>query len=426
MRVLFMNRPDWDQNPGGDTVVTKEYMRILAGMGIETVFSCDPDTDMVRFDIIHIINLTMTGSTEKLAQSASRQRKPFVVTTLQEDFPKFRSKVHFAANRLTAYVKSGQNPETLKFFSEAIHHVPQSTHLTSPFAALSANRLLACGEHEASLLHRMFPRSSVSVVKFGIAKRIHTNISKDLFTSAFNVKDFVLCVGSVEPRKNQLMLLTALEHDNIPIVFVDGTTTYSPSYKNACMEFKRSSKTIFTGTLSNEMLVSAYMSAKVHCLPSFYELPGLVSLEAARYGCKVTASLWGTLPDYLGNTIRYFEPDDSNDLRSSLLDTIESAPHNELLSLATSFTWEKSAADVLSIYMEILDNPYVPHLPLSDYDLVFDPLSLVEIILKNVECGNYADAISIYNTFRSGYVTDSHLAQIDLLIDKLVSTADCM
>lgn len=425
MRILFMNRPDWDQNPGGDTVVTKEYMRILTGMGIETVFSCDPDTDMGRFDIIHIINLTMTGSTEKLAQSASRQQKPFVVTTLQEDFPKFRSKVHFAANRLTAYVKSGQNPETLKHFSDAIHHVPPSTHLTSPFAALTANRLLACGEHEASLLHQMFPRSSVSVVKFGTAKQIHSDVSGELFTSAFNVKDFVLCVGRVEPRKNQLMLLVALEQDPVPIVFVDGTTTYSPSYKSACMEFKRRGKTIFTGTLSDELLVSAYMSAKVHCLPSFYELPGLVSLEAARYGCKVTASRWGTLPDYLGNTIRYFEPDDCNNLRSSLLDTIESDSHPELMPLAKSFTWEKSASDVVSIYSDILSQPYVPHLQPSDYDLVFDPLSLVEIVLKNIDSGNYADAISIYKTFRSGYVTDSHLAQIDLLIEKLSDSVNC-
>jgi glycosyltransferase involved in cell wall biosynthesis len=421
-----MNQPDWEQNPGDDTVVIKEYMRILAGMGIETVFNCDPDTAMDRFDIIHIINLTMTGSTEKLAQSASRQQKPFVVTTLQEDFPKFRSKVHFAANRLTAYVKSGQNPETLKHFSEAIHQVPQSTNLTSPFAALSANRLLACGEHEAAILHRMFPRSSVSVVKFGTSKQTQTYVNKELFTSAYNVKDFVLCVGRIEPRKNQLMLLTALEHDNIPIVFVDGATTFSPSYKNACMKFKRSGKTIFTGTLSNELLLSAYISAKVHCLPGFYELPGLASLDAARYGCKVTASSWGTLPDYLGNTIRYFEPVNCNDLRSSLFDTIESVPHPDLMPLAASFTWEKSSADILSIYKEILDVPYVPHSPVSDYDLVFDPLSFVEIILKNVDCGNYADAISIYKTFRSGYVTDSHLAQLDLLIEKFESTEDIL
>jgi glycosyltransferase involved in cell wall biosynthesis len=417
-----MNRPDWEQNSGGDTVVTKEYMRILTGMGIETEFSCDPDTVMDRFDIVHIINLTMTGSTEKLAQSASRQQKPFVVTTLQEDFPKFRSKVHFAANRLTAYVKSGQSPEILRHFSEAIQQVPRSTHLTSPFAALSANRLLACGEHEAALLQHMFPRSSVSIVKFGTSKQIQTPVNKELFTSAFNVRDFVLCVGRVEPRKNQLMLLTALEHDDIPIVFVDGTTTYSPSYKNACMEFKRNGKTIFTGTLSNEMLVSAYMSAKVHCLPSFYELPGLVSLEAARYGCKVTASSWGTLPDYLGNTIRYFDPDTCKNIRESIFNTIESEVHPDLMSLASSFTWEKSTADVLSIYRDILDKPIAPHLPVSDYELVFDPLSLVEVVLKNVDRGNYADAITIYKAFRSGYATDSNLAQIDLLIEKLAQS----
>jgi glycosyltransferase involved in cell wall biosynthesis len=110
---------------------------------------------------------------------------------------------------------------------------------------------------------------------------------------------FILCVGRVEPRKNQLMLLLALQESDLPVVFADGGFMYQPEYFDMCKAFARKGRTVFTGRLSDELLVSAYRACRLHCLPSWYELPGLVSLEAASYGCTVIASPWGCLPDYL-------------------------------------------------------------------------------------------------------------------------------
>lgn len=421
LRILFMNRPDWETAPGGDTVVIREYTSALRSRGHTVDFSCDPQMQMDSYDIIHLVNLTMNGITEKFARSAVNQLRPFVITTLQEDFPQFISKVDFTARSLISYVESGQNPSVLDGFSDAISKLAPSLPMTSPFAAITANRLLACGENEAKTIRSMFKNDNISIVRFGGSRKSDKPLNPGLFTDTYGVSDFVLCTGRAEPRKNQLMLLAALEHENIPVVFVDGTTAYSKLYKDTCIRFKRKGQVIFTGRISEEMLQSAYLSARVHCLPSFYELPGLVSLEAAQLGCRVVGTRWGTLPDYLSDKCSYCEPDSMESIRKAVLDEFESQSDNALSEIASQYTWERSCDELISIYNSVLSNwpSVVP--PVSDYDLVFDPLSLVEVIVTNIEKGNFLNAVAVYKTFRSGFPTDNQLAQVDSIISQIES-----
>lgn len=414
-----MNRPDWEQNPGGDTVVIKEYMHLLTESDNHVEFSSDPEIDMSNFDIIHLVNLIMNGCTELFARSAVRQKRPFVITTLQEDFPLFKSKSDYAARLLTAYVKNGQKKDTISDFTENMEHLRPSTPVTSPYAALTSNRMLACGENEVTTIRKLFDKPKVSIVKFGGSKAPINNVGPDLFIDTFGISDFLLCVGRVEPRKNQLMLLTALENDSIPIVFIDGSTTYKPSYKEACCQFKRPGTTFFTGRISEELLISAYKAARVHCLPSFYELPGLVSLEAARYGCQIVGTTWGTLPDYLEDQCFYCQPDSLESIRSTVLDAYETTTSLELSEIAASYTWEQSVDQLTSVYNDILENPVKVLPAITDKDLIFDPLSLVEIITRKIEKGDFFEAVTIYKDFRSKFQTDSQLQQVDQIIQTI-------
>jgi glycosyltransferase involved in cell wall biosynthesis len=180
-------------------------------------------------------------------------------------------------------------------------------------------------------------------------------VGGELFEKAFGVKDFVLCVGRLEARKNQLALLAALEFEDIPIVFADGGVCYAPDYSNLCRYFKRKAPTIYTGRLDKEMLVSAYRAAKAHVLPSWYELPGLVSLEAALYGCNIAATPRGGLRDYLGDTVDYFEPDNLESIRQATLKAM-SRPRDGAAALkAQPFTWQKTAEGLLQIYRAALE-----------------------------------------------------------------------
>jgi glycosyltransferase involved in cell wall biosynthesis len=151
-----------------------------------------------------------------------------------------------------------------------------------------------------------------------------------------------------------LGLLAALENDDIPIVFADGGICYAPDYAGACRMFRRKGKTIYTGRLEKDMLVSAYRAAKAHVLPSWYELPGLVTLEAALYGCNVAASPHGGIREYLGEQCRYFEPGDLEGMRQAALRCLEAPKSGAAGILAREFTWEKSVEAVHGLYREVM------------------------------------------------------------------------
>jgi Flp pilus assembly protein TadD len=217
-----------------------------------------------------------------------------------------------------------------------------------------ARALLACGDSERRRLEEDYPSARVHVVPFGADQHGDDAAAEpDLFARTYGVRDYVLCVARLEPRKNQLMLLEALRDDPRPVVLVAGDFSYAPDYATLCRELRRRGRTLVVGRLDSTMLAAAFREAAVHCLPSWYELPGLVSLEAASYGTPVAASSWGAARDYLGETIAYLEPDDPDSIARAL-DAAVRMPAGAAALQARQYTWERTAAETIALYEEVL------------------------------------------------------------------------
>jgi tetratricopeptide (TPR) repeat protein len=103
------------------------------------------------------------------------------------------------------------------------------------------------------------------------------------------------------------------------------------------------------------MLYSAYKAAKVHALPSWYELPGLVSLEAAWFGCNVVASDWGTIWEYLGEEAYYCEPTRPDTIRDAVIRALRDPPNPRARARAESLSWDTAARVIARIYRSLLD-----------------------------------------------------------------------
>ncbi|NDC36721.1 MAG: glycosyltransferase [Proteobacteria bacterium] len=170
----------------------------------------------------------------------------------------------------------------------------------------------------------------------------------------YGVKDFVLCVGRLESRKNQLMLLKALEDSEVPVVLVGGGFTYQPEYAEAVRNFKRRGETLVLGRLEPEMLAAAYAAAKVHALPSWYELPGLVSLEAASYGCAVVVTDNGTARDYFGDCAMYCNPGDEQSIRKAIEAALAAPVSPTLRAVVEQFRWDSIGPTTVTVYQDIL------------------------------------------------------------------------
>jgi glycosyltransferase involved in cell wall biosynthesis/GT2 family glycosyltransferase/Flp pilus assembly protein TadD len=357
LRVLLQNRASALSHPGGDTGVMNGLHDGLTKYDVEVCASAEPG-DLDGIDIVHLINLTTVPASRDFAQNALRQKVPYVITTLYEDWPSFLAQSNQSFFLFEEYVRSGCDKEQFQRHLEALRHLPAAEKLENAAVASGARALLACGESEAARLKRDFPFAAeqVHVVPFGI--RVLEEFSlpdKEEVLQRLGVERYALCVGRLETRKNQLMLMKALEDDDLALLFITGGFTYQPAYEELCRSFRRRGPALFLGRVSDTQLATLYSAAACHVLPSWYELPGLVSLEAAAYGCAVVASTWGSIEDYLpAGGFGACQPDDPVSIRTAVHAALESKPDPTTAQRALQFTWQRSAEHTLRVYEQIL------------------------------------------------------------------------
>ena len=362
LRVLFQARESLTSHPGGDTVVVRRLMEGLAARGVEVRLGGERESP-VGYDVVHAINFATPDVTRGIAERAEAARKPLVVTALAEDWPRFLRLAHATASFFTSTVGThggALDRDAFRAFLDRARSEPPVAPPDNRVTAAIARVVLACGASERERLLAGHPAlRDVRIVPFGAdLPAAGEAAAPGAFASAHGVRDYVLCVARLEPRKNQLMLLEALRDDPRPVVLVGGDFTYAPRYAELCRRFVRRGPTLVLGRLSTAMLAAALREAALHCLPSWYELPGLVSLEAARAGTRVVASSWGALRDYLGETIDYCEPDDPASVAAAVTAALGRSPE-AATARGAGFTWERTAAETLAIYEEIVDGAAV-------------------------------------------------------------------
>lgn len=324
----------------------------LREAGVTVDIDLDLSSDPKRYDLVHLYNFALPDLARLLAERAVAAGVPYVVTTLYEDWPRFYKRMQYFAELLMLYVAHGQGETLWNHLLESKPVPPPVLPLANQWTADHAARLLVNGVNEGeSLLKDYGSKLKISVNHFGSDLPLAINSTDpDLLEGE---KDFLLCVGRLECRKNQLMLLKALEYSPHTLVFVAGGFTYQPEYAEACRRFKRSGKTIFLDRVTDEQLAQLYQRARAHVLPSWYELPGLVSLEAAAYGTPVVATREGTAEDYFGTSAFFVRPDNPQDILNGVLAALNCGGISAREAIS-KYTWDNSVRELKMIYEEIL------------------------------------------------------------------------
>ncbi len=352
-RVLMQNRPSTFTQRGGDTVVLEKLRDGLTSRGWEVTVDVNAAQDPKQFDLVHLFNFATVDYTRELAQRAHTAGVPYVVTTLYEDLPEFHNQSHLVASRLVEYVRRGQDRAWWQSASVDQNAVQKAPRFQSDWTALNAAALFPNGAGEARALRRDYSGVK-SIIEVPLGHEVGALSSAEAFEREYKVKDFVLCVGRIESRKNQLMLLKALEDSDLTVVLAAGGFSYQPEYDHAVRSFKRKGKTLILDRLSPEMLSSAYAAARVHVLPSWYELPGLVSLEAAAHGKNIVVTRTGTTADYIGDKAFYCLPGSEDSIASAVMAAYYAPVKSGLVDMARSHTWHKAVDSTISAYERVL------------------------------------------------------------------------
>ena len=357
-RVLMQNRSTALSHPGGDTTVMLRVAEELQNRGIQVDIDLEGQKSPAEYDLVHLYNFATPEITKSYAEKCVECDTPFIVTTMYEDKPSFYHQKLALFDALRDYVAQGQNANIWPQRLEQAMKVPACGPWENTWTAERADALIATGKVERANLERDYPGArSVKIYHLGADTTCSKPVIDDngeAFRRQYGLKDYILCVARLETRKNQLMLLKALEKSDLTIVFATGGVSYQPEYEAACRNFKRTGKTIFVERLDEALLASAYSGAKAHVLPSWYELPGIVSLEAGRYGTNVVVTDFGTARDYFGELAYYCSPDNTDSIYQATMAAYFAPVKPELKQRSLEYTWSKAADRILEIYQEVL------------------------------------------------------------------------
>lgn len=178
-------------------------------------------------------------------------------------------------------------------------------------------------------------------------------------------KNFILFVGTIQPRKNISRLLLAFEQmkdqSNLPhtLVLVGKTGWKTQQIFKTLQRIKHGKEVHFLNHVPSEELPVFFSFCDVFVYPSLYEGFGLPVIEAMACGAPVAASASSSLPEVGGDAALYFNPGNTAEITRSMLTVIQdNALKNQLkeksLAQASRFSWKKTAEKTLEVFESVL------------------------------------------------------------------------
>jgi glycosyltransferase involved in cell wall biosynthesis len=178
--------------------------------------------------------------------------------------------------------------------------------------------------------------------------------------------EYVLAVGSIQPRKNLARLVRAYAdlrrargRSNLPqLVLVGRQAWLYGETLRAVEESGARDSIILTGYVSEGDLPALYTGALCFVYPSFFEGFGLPPLEAMRCGAPVLAGDLTSLPEVVGDAGLLVDPLDTGALARALGRLVDDAAlradlRERGLDRARSFDWRHTARMTLQVYRRV-------------------------------------------------------------------------
>ncbi|MEO0108622.1 MAG: glycosyltransferase family 4 protein [candidate division WOR-3 bacterium] len=362
MMVLFLNRPDSLAQPGGDTIQMLKTKQCLERLGVEVTVSYQLRPALSGFDLAHVFNLQRPDETLAQVSSVVRGKTPVVISPIVWDLwrLKFEAAARWRAVRrllpkalVAPFCWAEQNA---LFRVRRGHRIAQGVlHMV--------DAILPNSRGEIEFLARRFGsglREKCYVIPNAVDPSVFDQAKAGLETVPEGLPEsgFVLQVGRIEPVKNQLGTLRALQHDDVPLVFVGAEPPGARAYAEHCRGLAKQRRDVFfLGPVPHQVLAAIYARAKVHVLPSFRETPGLASLEAGLMGCNVVTTDQGPTYEYFGPWAWYCNPASIRSIRQAIISAL-SAPRNKELQqrIRRYFTWDQAARRTLAVYERVLSS----------------------------------------------------------------------
>lgn len=366
--VMMVARPDLFTNPGGDTTQVRETAAALRQLDVSvSILLADEarrasNIKMIRTaDLVHCFNLLLAFQYEDLIDEARACRIPVFLSPVYWEMEGFeRNPGTIAAwKKLVGRMASGL-PLTAPARAFFTHHLKSTTYNRYYRQYLcgvleKVDYLLPNSQSEYLMLRNRFQTPLPwSVVVNGCRVDHEIDVEAASMHAAQIAEPFVLSVGRIERRKNQLALIRAMEGRTESLVLIGAVNLSERSYWDQCRREaeRRGVRLVQPGPCAWPDLSAWYRRARVHAQPSWFETPGLSSLEAAAEGCRIVCTNVGSAPEYFGVHATYCSPHEVGSIRSALDEALAAGPADEAtrLFVREHFSWQHAAEQTWSAY----------------------------------------------------------------------------
>jgi len=228
-----------------------------------------------------------------------------------------------------------------------------------------ADRVIADSNHTKNDVSRLLGISPerIEVIHLGVDEKFHPVEDRKVLETVRDKyslpKKFILCLGTLEPRKGLDTLIAALAdlavNNPCELVIAGKRGWYTQPLFQQVKALSLGQRVHFTGYVVEEDLGALYSLAHLFVYPSRYEGFGLPPLEAMACGLPVVCTDAASLPEVVGHAALLVPPDDPVALATAMRRLLgDGQLHTEMRSRgmerATRFTWEETARRTLHVY----------------------------------------------------------------------------
>ncbi len=358
---------------GGDKVQIQNTAKELKKLGVQVDIKTGLDVDVSPYDLVHIFQLDWVAETNLYARKVKQANKPLVLSPIHHSVKEvklFDDTYVFDFRRVSRFLfKNQHNRDTFKNVYRALFD-PRKLRpaIFSVFRGLenmhketlsSADIVLVQTKLEAKDLQDTYHVDfKWRLVPNGVGKVFLENRPTK---NPIPFEDYILSVGRIEPRKNQLQIAEAVAslrqswNKDLRLVFVGS----KPRFKHFEYIWRfdqllsKNPWVLYVPKVPYEKMPAYYQHARVSVSASWFESTGLTSLEALFCGTSVVAS-GDRAREYLGDFAEYCRPNDVASIAQATRRAYERPLPQIPEKLRREYTWENAAKKTLEVYRQIL------------------------------------------------------------------------
>lgn len=271
-------------------------------------------------------------------------------------------------------------PVVVSIHDLSFEHLPQTfkrrsrtqLRLTVRHSARRAARILSLSQHTRRDIMETYGIDSKRIEAIPLAAPDHFCMVTD-YRELQRVRhiygidgDYILSVGSIQPRKNLARLIKAYallrgdsSIDKLPkLVLVGKCAWLYDETLRTLNEMGVKDSVILTGYVPEADLPALYSSALCFVYPSYFEGFGLPPLEAMKCGAPVIVGNRTSLPEVVGDAGLTVDPFDVDAIAGAIRKLMNDSTLRTKLSQmgqerAGAFTWRETARQTLRVYQEV-------------------------------------------------------------------------